>query len=113
MTKHIATGTTEEERKQELFDYIVKCGWDERQARFYAVTLGNRWVPELEPNYVEFFNHKPLTDIKVGEITLNSLFEFWGRKDLTTAVSLLWLYKEDHYDDPYSVYTDGMVNDLF
>ena len=45
MTEHIVTGTTKEERKKELFDYIVKCGWDERQARFYAIRLGNRWVP--------------------------------------------------------------------
>lgn len=113
MTEHIVTGATEEERKKELFNYAIKCGWNESRARSYAITLGKRWIPELEPNYVEFFNHQPLTDIKIGEITLNSLFEYWGRKDLTTAVNLLWLYKEDRYDDPDSVYTGGLTNDLF
>lgn len=108
MAEHIVTGTTEEERKKEIYDYAIQCGWDKGWARSYAITLGKRWMPELEQNYIEFLNHLPLSDIKVGEITLNSLFAYWGRKDLTTAVRLLWLYKKDHYDDPDSVYTGGV-----
>ena len=52
MSKHIVTGTTVEEREKELFNYIVKCGWDESRAWAYAVLLGNDWLPELEQNYV-------------------------------------------------------------
>ena len=73
MAEHIVTGTTEEEREKEIHDYAIKCGWDESWARSYAIFLGDYWLPELEQNYIEFLNHQPLSDIKVGEITLNSL----------------------------------------
>ncbi len=113
MQEHIFTGETKEERKKEIYDYAVKCGWDEGWARSFAVTLGNRWIPELEPNYIEFFNHKPLSNICVGGITLNSLFDYWGRKDLTTAVRLLWLYKERNYENPSIVYYYGVPDEMF
>lgn len=108
MAEHIVTGITEEEREKEIYDYATKCGWDEGWARSYAIFLGDYWLPELEQNYIEFLNHRPLSDIKVGEITLNSLFEYWGRRDLTTAVRFLWLYKKDNYNDPSSVYIYGV-----
>lgn len=108
MAEHIVTGTTEEEREKEIYDYAIKCGWDEGWARSYAIFLGDYWLPELEQNYIEFLNRQPLSDIKVGEITINSLFEYWGRKDLTTAVRFLWLYKKDNYNDPSSVYIYGV-----
>ena len=111
MSEHIVTGTTEEEREKEIYDYAIKCGWSETQARSYAVFLGDFWLPELEQNYIEFLNHRPLSDIKVGEITLNSLFINWGRKDLTTAVGLLWDYKKDNYKNPMFVYIHGMPTD--
>lgn len=112
MPEHIVTGTTEEEREKEIYDYAISCGWKKSLARSYAFTLGKRWIPELEQNYIEFFHHAPLSDIKVGEIALNSLFEFRGRKDLTTAVKLLWIYKQDYYQDPDFVYTGGIPDEL-
>lgn len=112
MTEHIVTGTTEEEREKEIHDYAIKCGWSESWARAYAVFLGDYWLPELEQNYIEFLNHRPLSDIKVGEITLNSLFEYWKRKDLTTAVRYLWLYKDRGYQNPSLVYFCGVPDDL-
>ena len=33
MSEHIVTGTTEEEREKEIYDYAVKHGWNERRAR--------------------------------------------------------------------------------
>ena len=113
MTEHIVTGSTEEEREKEIHDYAIKCGWNESWARAYAIFLGDYWLPELEQNYIEFFNHRPLSDIKVGEITLNSLFEYLGRKDLTTAARFLWLYKKDNYNDPSSVYIYGVPDDAY
>ena len=108
MSEHIVTGAAEEEREKEIYDYAIKCGWDEGCARSYAVFLGDFWLPELEQNYIEFLNHRPLSDIKVGEITLNSLFKYWGRKDLTTAARLLWRYKKDNYKNPVHVYIYGV-----
>ena len=99
MSEHIVTGTTEEEREKEIYDYAIKCGWSEDRAQSYAIFLGHYWLPELEQNYVEFFHHLPLSDIKVGEFTLNSLFDDWGRWDLRTAVWVLWIYKEGNYKD--------------
>ena len=113
MSERIVTGTTEEEREKEIYDYAIKCGWNERRAWAYAVLLGDDWMPELEQNYIEWFNHQPLTDIKVGEITLNSLFKFWHREDLTTAVRLLWEYKQDNYDNPGLVYLCGLHDEIF
>lgn len=113
MSEHMVIGTTEEERKKEIYDYAVQCGWNERRARAYAVALGNNWLPELEQNYVEWFNHKPLTDIPIGGITLNSLFRFWHRKDLTTAVKFLWEYKQDNYESPGLVYLCGLHDEIF
>lgn len=112
MSEHIVTGTTVEEREKELFSYIVKCGWDESRAWAYAILLGNDWMPELEQNYIEWFNHKPLTDIQVGEITLNSLFNFWHREDLTTAVRLLWEYKQDNFENPGLTYLCGLHDEV-
>lgn len=112
MSERIVTGTTEEERKKELYDYAIKCGWDEGQARVYAVVLGTDWLPELEQNYIEWFNHKPLTDIWVGEITLNSLFKFWHSEDLVTAVSFLWNYKNDNFENPGLVYLCGLLDEI-
>lgn len=112
MPEHIVTGTTEEERKKEIYDYAIKCGWNEGQARVYAVFLGDYWMPELEQNYIEWFNHMPLSNICVGEITLNSLFRFWHRKDLITAVMFLWDYKNDNYESPDLVYLCGLHDEI-
>ena len=112
MTEHIVTGTTEEEREKEIYDYAIKCGWDAHQARSYAIFLGDYWIPELEQNYIEFFHYKPLSDIPVGEITLNKLFECWHREDLTTAVRYLWLYKERGYENSSLVYLCGVPDDI-
>lgn len=112
MSEHIVTGTTEEERKKEIYDYAIKYGWDEWQARVYAVVLGTDWLPELEQNYVEWFNHQPLTNIQVGEITLNDLFRFWHREDLTTAVRLLWEYKQDNFENSGLVYLCGLHDEI-
>lgn len=112
MPEHIVTGTTEEERKKEIYDYAIKYGWDEWQARVYAVVLGTDWLPELEQNYVEWFNHQPLTNIQVGEITLNDLFRFWHREDLTTAVRLLWEYKQDNFENSGLVYLCGLHDEI-
>lgn len=111
MPEHIVTGTTEEEREKEIYDYAIKCGYGPHDARYYAISLGDYWLPELEQNYIEFLNHQPLSDIKVGEITLNSLFDYWGRKDLATAVELLWLYKNHGCKNPAFVYIHGMPID--
>ena len=43
MPEHIVTGTTEEEREKEIHDYMIERGWDDRDARLYAITLGDRW----------------------------------------------------------------------
>lgn len=107
MSEHIVTGTTEEERKKEIYDYAIKCGWSEDRAQSYAVVLGDYWLPELEQNYIEFFHHLPLSDIKVGELTLNNLFEHWGRWDLGTAVRILWIYKEGNYDPSFVLLYGG------
>lgn len=112
MPEHIVTGTTEEEQKKEIYDYAIKYGWDEWQARVYAVVLGTDWLPELEQNYVEWFNHQPLTNIQVGEITLNDLFRFWHREDLTTAVRLLWEYKQDNFENSGLVYLCGLHDEI-
>lgn len=113
MPEHIVTGTTEEEREKEIYAYAIKCGWSETQARSYAVFLGDFWLPELEQNYIEFLTHRPLSDIKVGEITLNSLFEYWGIKDLTTAARFLWRYKKDDDKNPAHVYIYGVPVDAY
>lgn len=111
MSEHIVTGTTEEERIKEIYEYMIKRGWDDSDARSYAITLGNRWMPELEPNYIEFFNHQELSDIRLGEISIKDLFHYWGRKDLRTAVRLLWTYKEGNYQNPSLVYLCGVPID--
>ncbi len=113
MSEHIVTGTTEEEREKEIYDYAIKHGWNERRARVYAVVLGTNWLPELEQNYIEWFNHMPLSNICVGEITLNSLFRFWHNKDLITAVMFLWDYKNDNYESPDLVYLCGLHDEIF
>ena len=41
MPEHIVTGTTEEEREKEIYDYAIKCGWNETRARAYGVFLGD------------------------------------------------------------------------
>ena len=112
MSEHIVTGTMEEERKKEIYDYAIKHGWDEGQARVYAVVLGTDWLPELEQNYIEWFNHMPLSNICVGEITLNSLFKFWHGKDLITAVTFLWNYKNDNYENPGLVSLGGLHDEI-
>ena len=113
MSEHIVTGTTEEEREKEIYEYAIKCGWDKGWAQSYAICLGDYWLPELEQNYIEFLNHRPLSDIKVGKITVNSLFEYWGRRDLTTANRLLWLYKERNFRNPSIVYVYGVPDEMF
>ena len=70
-------------------------------------------MPEFEQNYIEFFNHQKLSDIYLGEISIKDLFLFWGRKDLRTAVRLLWTYKEGNYKNPSLVYLCGVSSDLF
>lgn len=111
MPEHIVTGTTEEEREKEIHDYMIEHGQDDKDARLYAITLGCRWMPELEPNYIEFFNHLELSNIRLGEISISDLFRYWGRRDLRTAVRLLWTYKEDDYQNPGLVYLCGMPID--
>ena len=46
MSEHIVTGTTEEEREKEIYEYAIKCGWDDSDARLYAIT----YFAENAPN---------------------------------------------------------------
>ena len=66
----------------------------------------------LGHSIAEKVTHKPLTDIQVGEITLNSLFNFWHREDLTTAVRLLWEYKQDNFENPGLTYLCGLHDEI-
>ena len=41
-------------------------------------TILNNYLEELEPNLIEWINHKPLSDIYIGELSINIFNERMG-----------------------------------
>ena len=55
----------------------------------------------LEPNLIEWINHKPLSDIYIGELSINILTREWGRLDIVGAFAGMKAYKDCGCGDGY------------
>ncbi|MBR1701498.1 MAG: hypothetical protein IJ716_06030 [Lachnospiraceae bacterium] len=63
--------------------------------------LFNNYVEELEPNLIEWINHKPLSDIYIGELSINILTKEWGVLDMVDSFVRLKAYKDGGCKDAY------------
>ncbi|MBR1701490.1 MAG: hypothetical protein IJ716_05990 [Lachnospiraceae bacterium] len=59
--------------------------------------LLNNYLEELEPNLIEWIDHKPLSDIYIGELSINILTQEWGVLDMVDSFARLKAYKDSGY----------------
>ena len=63
--------------------------------------LFNNYVEELEPNLIEWINHQELSDIFIGELSINILTKEWGVLDMVDSFVRLKGYKDGGCKDAY------------
>lgn len=63
--------------------------------------LLNNYLEELEANLIEWIDHKPLSDIYIGELSINILTREWGFLDIVGAFAGMKAYKDCGCGDGY------------
>ena len=63
--------------------------------------LLNNYIEELESNMIEWVNHKPLSDIYIGDLSINILTKEWGVLDMVDSFVRLKAYKDGGCKDAY------------
>ncbi|MBR1852725.1 MAG: hypothetical protein IJ794_06220 [Lachnospiraceae bacterium] len=88
---------------RKLIEERIKEDKPNANVKIFVDKIIDNYIDALEPNLIEWINHQPMSDIYIGELTLNMIFQAWGWVDFGDAYEWLQAYMRSGFADTFFI----------